>query len=223
MKDTVEIFSRRRVNVEKLLPYGFQQDDGGYLYQADLVKGQFKMTVVVSPEGAVTTAVVDASTGEDYVLHRVAATVGEFVGKVREEYEQVLIHIADTCFTSDVFKSQMAKQIIQFVRDKYHSELEFLWPRTPDNAIFRRVDNAKWYGAILTVSGKTLGLDDASRLEILNVRMRPDDVVALTDGKKYFTGYHMNKKHWVTLRLDGSVPIEEILMRIDDSFGLVGA
>lgn len=33
----------------------------------------------------------------------------------------------------------------------------------------------------------------------------------------------MNKKHWVTLRLDGSVPIEEILMRIDDSFGLVGA
>jgi len=38
------------------------------------------------------------------------------------------------------------------------------------------------------------------------------------DEKSYFPGYHMNKKHWITICLDGSVPIEEIFCRLDESF-----
>ena len=34
-------------------------------------------------------------------------------------------------------------------------------------------------------------------------------------------GYHMNKKHWNTITLDGSLPKEEILTMIDDSYDLV--
>lgn len=34
-------------------------------------------------------------------------------------------------------------------------------------------------------------------------------------------GYHMNKKHWNTVVLDGSIPGEEIFTMIDDSYGLV--
>lgn len=34
-------------------------------------------------------------------------------------------------------------------------------------------------------------------------------------------GYHMNKKHWNTITLDGSLPDEEILTMIDDSYDLV--
>jgi len=34
-------------------------------------------------------------------------------------------------------------------------------------------------------------------------------------------GYHMNKEHWNTIVLDGSVPEEEILAWIDDSYDLV--
>ena len=34
-------------------------------------------------------------------------------------------------------------------------------------------------------------------------------------------GYHMNKKHWNTITLDGSLPNEEILTMIDDSYDLV--
>ena len=34
-------------------------------------------------------------------------------------------------------------------------------------------------------------------------------------------GYHMNKKHWNTIILDGSLPDEEIITMINDSYDLV--
>ena len=34
-------------------------------------------------------------------------------------------------------------------------------------------------------------------------------------------GYHMNKKHWNTITIDGSLPHEEIIGMINDSYDLV--
>jgi predicted DNA-binding protein (MmcQ/YjbR family) len=34
-------------------------------------------------------------------------------------------------------------------------------------------------------------------------------------------GYHMNKKHWNTVTLDNSIPHDELLEMIDDSYDLV--
>jgi len=34
-------------------------------------------------------------------------------------------------------------------------------------------------------------------------------------------GYHMNKKHWNTIILDGSIPDDEIFVLINDSYELV--
>jgi predicted DNA-binding protein (MmcQ/YjbR family) len=36
-------------------------------------------------------------------------------------------------------------------------------------------------------------------------------------------GYHLNKRHWNTVTLDGSVPDEELLEQIDHSYELVVA
>jgi predicted DNA-binding protein (MmcQ/YjbR family) len=34
-------------------------------------------------------------------------------------------------------------------------------------------------------------------------------------------GYHMNKRHWNTVTVDGSIPIDELLEMIDHSYELV--
>jgi predicted DNA-binding protein (MmcQ/YjbR family) len=34
-------------------------------------------------------------------------------------------------------------------------------------------------------------------------------------------GYHLNKRHWITVTLDGSVPEEEVLELVDHSYDLV--
>ena len=36
-------------------------------------------------------------------------------------------------------------------------------------------------------------------------------------------GYHMNKEHWNTITLDGSIPEEELLTWIDESYTLVAS
>jgi predicted DNA-binding protein (MmcQ/YjbR family) len=56
----------------------------------------------------------------------------------------------------------------------------------------------------------------------LNLKCDPDEALALRD---IFTaispGYHMNKKHWNTLRLNHTVPEQEIKRQIDQSRLLV--
>ncbi len=214
------LFKNRKLKSERLLSFGFFENGNVYTYSTGLLGDQFEMVVAVTKEGKVSAEVIDTSTRERYVLHRVPDAQGAFVGAVRNEYAGVLAAIADACFEFDVFKSESARQVIRYVREKYRDELQFLWKRFPDNAIFRRQDNAKWYAALLIVQKKKLGLIEDGLVDIIDLRIRPENVDALVDGKRYFPGYHMNKRHWFTICLDGSVPAEEIFHRIDESFTL---
>lgn len=220
MADVDTLFKNRKVNPASLIPFGFIEDESAYTYSTGLVGGQFEMTVTIAKDGELSADVIDGVSKERYVLHRISGASGAFVGTIREEYERVLTAIAEACFEPDVFKSENARQVIQYVREKYQDELEFLWRRFSENAILRRKDNKKWYAALLVLQKKKLGLDEAGVVDIIDLRGKPDDISALVDGQKYFPGYHMNKKHWFTICLDGSVPVEEIYCRIDESFAL---
>lgn len=212
------LFKNKKPNERYLLDHGFVNERGFYAHSFNLLDGQFEMTVRISGEGKVTERVEDIATGEEYVLHRMPDACGAFVGRVRKEYEDVLRSISEECFESDIFKSNQSNAVIAYVREKYGCELEYLWERFSDNAVWRCRDNAKWFGALLTVSKNKLGLVGNERTEIIDLRIDPEELEKITDGKKYFPGYHMNKKHWITICLDGSVPTEEIFDRIDDSY-----
>lgn len=110
--------------------------------------------------------------------------------------------------------------LIEYVREKYGDELEFLWEKFDDNAIWRRKDNGKWYGLILKVSARKLGLNSDEVIEITDVRAKPEEIERIIDGEKYLLAYHMNKVHWLTMRLDGSVSLEELCRRLDESYEL---
>lgn len=212
-------FKKKKPREEKLLAYGFLRAAEGFRYDTDIARGQFVLTVTVSG-GGVKTRVTDKDSGEEYVLHRAPGAAGAFVGMVREDHERILADISDKCFEPDIFKQEQAKRLIAYVREKYGDELEYLWEKFPDNAVWRRRDTKKWYAALLTVSRRKLGQDSDELLEIIDLRMKPEDLAALVDGRRYFPGYHMNKKHWLTIGLDGSVPLEEICARLDESYRL---
>lgn len=212
-------FKNKKVNTEKLVPFGFVKELDSYVYHATLLQGQMKLTVKITDEKIYTT-VIDTATGDEYVLHLVAEACGSFVGKVREEYDGVLNRIAENCFETEVFKSDYAKKLIEYVRNTYGDELEFLWQKFDDNAIWRRKDTQKWYAALLTVSKRKLCLDSDELIEIIDLRGMPEEIETLVDNKRYFPGYHMNKKHWYTIMLDGSVSFDEICERIEGSYKL---
>lgn len=212
-------FKNRKPNIQKLLSFGFTAQNDGYAYAVDLLDGQFEMTILVEEDGKVNTKVTDSSK-EEYVLHLVESAVGAFVGQVRAEYEDKLEEISAKCFDLEIFKSKQAKRVIAYVRDRYGDELEYLWAKFPDNAIIRRKDTQKWYAALLTVSRRKLGLDSDEMVEILDLRMKPEDIETVVDSKKYFPGYHMNKKHWISICLDETVSFDEICNRMDNSYAL---
>ncbi|MCL1905819.1 MAG: hypothetical protein FWG06_02290, partial [Clostridiales bacterium] len=155
MYDT--LFKNRKLNTKKLLLFGFAAENGAYTYITDIAEGQLKMTVTLSEKGTVSATVADPFLNEEYVLHRAAGACGPFVGKVRADYESVLKEISELCFEPDVFKSEQAKKVIEYVRHAYGGELEFLWQRSPKNAVFRRKDTRKWYGALLVLPENKLG------------------------------------------------------------------
>lgn len=58
----------------------------------------------------------------------------------------------------------------------------------------------------------------------LTISLKADPIDAIILRKQYSAvkpGYHMHKKHWNTVTLDGSIPDEEIRLLIDDSYDLV--
>lgn len=56
----------------------------------------------------------------------------------------------------------------------------------------------------------------------LNLKCDPNEALSLRDiFEAVIPGYHMNKKHWNTVILDGSIPEGEIERMIDNSYTLV--
>lgn len=56
----------------------------------------------------------------------------------------------------------------------------------------------------------------------MNVKCDSDEALMLRDiFPAVIPGYHMNKRHWNTIILDGSIPQGEIERMIDNSFKLV--
>lgn len=212
------IFKNKTPNFNKLLQYGFQSADGKYAYSTDILDGEFKLTVTIDGNGAVETELLDVSAQDVYTLHLVATAVGAYVGRVRAEYEAVLQDISDKCFEKDVFKQDYSRQVIRFASETYGDEPEYLWDKFPECAVLRRKDNNKWYALLITVARNKLGFDSNEIAEVLDLRFDPTELPLKVDGKKYFLGYHMNKKHWITIILDGSVPIDEIFDYIKQSY-----
>ena len=62
---------------------------------------------------------------------------------------------------------------------------------------------------------------DSERLQF-NVKCDPDKAIELREEHAcVLPGYHMNKKHWNTIVVDGSVPSKQLKEWIDWSYDLV--
>ena len=85
--------------------------------------------------------------------------------------------------------------------------------------VFRHADNKKWFGLIMYVSGVKLGLGTTSSIPVINLKI--DDPVfrdILIEQPGIIPAYHMNKRQWITVFLDGTVQKERVFDLIDASF-----
>jgi predicted DNA-binding protein (MmcQ/YjbR family) len=76
---------------------------------------------------------------------------------------------------------------------------------------------------VFKVMGKMFALTNIRALELsVNLKCDPDWALILRDHYTAVTpGYHMNKRHWNTVLIDGSIPDDEVREMIDHSYHLV--
>lgn len=120
-----------------------------------------------------------------------------------------------------VFQNIETASAARYIEETYGAGPEFLWAHTPNNAVFRHQHSGKWFAALLLdMPKKRLGLPGPDTVDILDLKCAPLMTGSLIDGESILPGYHMNKEHWITVLLNGSVPWEQIQGLIDLSYDI---
>ncbi|PKD42489.1 MmcQ/YjbR family DNA-binding protein [Rhodohalobacter barkolensis] len=78
---------------------------------------------------------------------------------------------------------------------------------------------------VFKVMGKMFALCDVDEFESINLKCDPEKAVELREEYPGLVepGYHMNKKHWNTVSMQGNLPDDLIKEWIKDSYDLVVA
>ena len=220
MREVKGFIKDKKIDLKRLEKFGFKLKENSYYYHISLLKNQFKMSVKINLDNSIFTELIDTETNETYVLHLLEERRNGYIEKVYKAYSEVLEKIKKECFEDEIFKTDYTNEIINYIKNKYGDELEFLWEKSPKTAVVRRKNSNKWYAVILTLSKRKLNLDSDELIEIINLHNSPEEIEKLIDNKRYFPAYHMNKKHWCTICLDGTVELKEIYKLIDISYEL---
>ena len=74
----------------------------------------------------------------------------------------------------------------------------------------------------MDVSYEVLNINKKGMVGVLNVKNIPEMIASLRKEEGILPAYHMNKEHWISILLDGTVQIEKICDLIDVSYDLTG-
>ena len=107
----------------------------------------------------------------------------------------------------------------EYTKEKYGIEPEQLPFNHEDYAIYRHSDSGKWFAVFIVKSRSEFGLEGDGDAEILSVKIR-DPLLAdlLTQQPGYLRGYPSSKWNWVSILLDGTVPLEDVCRWLDESY-----
>ena len=206
--------NKKRTNNNLLIEYGFIKKDNIYYYEKDIMDDEFKVYIELK-DNHLFSKIIDKEFEEEYLMSNMDIT-GNFIGRLKMEYDSVVKDILDKCFLKEEYREKETKIVIDYVKEKYGSTLEYLWEKYPSFGVIRNNDSKKWYGLLGVIPKCKLTGDSEELIEVLNLKNK--DVSKLINNKNIFPAYHMNKKSWISIILDGKNDINNIKRLIDDSY-----
>lgn len=113
----------------------------------------------------------------------------------------------------------MRETVFAYIKKKYGASPEYPWAKYDDNAVFRHSDNKKWFALVMRVEKEKLGFSGHEYVNVINLKI--DDMMfrdVLVKEEGIIPAYHMNKEHWITVLLDGTVEVSRVFDLLDISF-----
>lgn len=218
----------KKINIEKLIDYGFKyyEVQNKYTYKRKIMaeKMEIIITIKILEDISIDIKVMDILIDDEYDLYKVPSANGVFITKVRQEVELCISDILKNCFEENEesrINNKQKQQIINYIIKKYGDKQEYLWEKSPTSSIIRRKDNQKWYVVFMNISSKKLGIETDQNIDVINVRVESQEIEKLLKRPGYFPAYHMNKKNWISISLEGELEIQEIFEKIELSYNLV--
>ena len=110
-------------------------------------------------------------------------------------------------------------ELEKFIADAYGVAAEYPWKSDPHSAVFRHDSNKKWFALVMLLHPSRLGLEGDTAVWAVNLKCDRAMIGAFLQEKGIYPAYHMNKTHWITVRLD-EVDDAMLVNLIDISFDL---
>lgn len=115
------------------------------------------------------------------------------------------------------------RELIEYIFDEYSVEPDYPFPRDDVSCVFRHTDNRKWFGIVMTVPYRTVGIHRDGNTDILNIKCDPIMMGFLRGKPGFCPAYHMNKDKWITILLDGSAKRDDITALLAMSYRMTAA
>ena len=223
MKIEESVFERKRFVFDKLTAFGFAPDGADLVYTRPFLGGDFVAWVRVAPDGTVSGRVIDKMNDEDYAPLRAEGMTGAYVSGVRAAYTEILTEIARACCYEVYFASDQANRIAGAVKERYGVLPDFPFDDGKDRTagVLRHTDSGKWFGLIMRVKKSVLtGETESARIDVMNLKAEPERIPELWKTEGVYPAYHMNRKYWISVALDGRLSDEAAMGLIEESFRL---
>lgn len=112
------------------------------------------------------------------------------------------------------------QELAAWLTETYSTTGEYLFARYPSFQVFRHNGNRKWFAVIMEIPRKNLGLAGNGEISMVNLKCDTRMIGSFREEPGFFPGWHMNKAHWLSVALDGSVEDAKIRFLVDMSFNL---
>ena len=217
MRIEEEIFARHKLIPDKLIAFGFAPEGDRLTWSRELPDDG--MRIVVEYDGAIQGRIIDLSFNDEYTAFRVAGTTG-YSAQIRQKYIELLTDIRSHCCKNQYFKTPQAQRISDYIFEAYGSAPEFLWPNIPSYAAFRQAGKKKWFAVMGSVPLNKVDREanSAQPVEVINVKVDQERIKDYLSQTGVYEAFHMNKKCWVSIILNDTLPDNAIHRMIDDSY-----
>ena len=112
------------------------------------------------------------------------------------------------------------QELSVYLADTYSSDGEHLFAKYPSFLVFRHNGNRKLFAVIMDIPRKNLKLPGEGEISVVNLKCDTRLIGSFREELGIFPGWHMNKAHWLSVALDGTVEDEKIKFLVDLSYKL---
>lgn len=195
---------------DKLEKYGFAKEGETWSYESKLDDSLILMLTLTDTD--FTAKVWDKDFEDEYLPFNFE----DSQNPVKARAEEIIADIVKECFVC----LDIRENTVKALENRYGTLHEAPWEDDPYSITFKTEVAKKWYAIMMRITADRLGLKGRNLIDVVNIKLMPQEIDSLIDGVHFFRAYHMNKTHWMSVKLDKDLDMQKFLALTDESYAL---